>query len=231
MDLTRDDVEFKAPRRAHGDGGGMSAASRSAARPAEPRTASRRLGSSAPSGRSCGSLRSTRWSLLAATVLTIGFPILAAAVDLRTLGASQPARSARASTRSTSAWSASQLAQLAIGVLGVLVITGEYSTGNDPRHVHRRAEAAARAVGEGRRLRGGHVRADAARGADRVLREPGDPLAPPRLQIAFSACRRRPRGDRRGALPDGRSAIFASRSGRSSATPPAASRPSRRSSS
>ncbi len=46
------------------------------------------------------------------------------------------------------------ISQLAIGILGVLVITGEYSTGMIRASVHRRAEAAAGALGEARRLRG-----------------------------------------------------------------------------
>lgn len=71
------------------------------------------------------SVRSTRWSLLVATVLTIGFPILASAIisshwkehDHRHFNALDPALIG------------SQVAQLAIGVLGVLVISAEYSTG------------------------------------------------------------------------------------------------------
>jgi len=74
------------------------------------------------------SLRSTRWSLLAAVVLTIGLPMLIAAVvashwdkmSLRERSNHSPLDMALAGVG---------VAQLAIAVLGVLVITGEYSTG------------------------------------------------------------------------------------------------------
>ena len=74
------------------------------------------------------SLRSTRWSLLAAVVLTIGLPMLFAAVvashwdtmSLREQSDHSPLDIALAGVG---------LAQLAVAVLGVLVITGEYSTG------------------------------------------------------------------------------------------------------
>ena len=74
------------------------------------------------------SVRSTRWSLLAATVLTIGLPILFAFVvsshwghmSLRERSHRHPLDIALAGVN---------ISQLAIGVLGVLVITGEYSTG------------------------------------------------------------------------------------------------------
>jgi ABC-type transport system involved in multi-copper enzyme maturation permease subunit len=74
------------------------------------------------------SLRSTRWSLLAATILTIGFPILAASVISAHWGHRSPAERASFNPLDVSLIG-SQIAQLAIGVLGVLVITGEYSTG------------------------------------------------------------------------------------------------------
>jgi ABC-2 type transport system permease protein len=71
------------------------------------------------------SVRSTRWSLLVAVVLTIGFPLLASTViathwdqhDHANFNPLDPALIG------------SEIAQLAIGVLGVLVITAEYSTG------------------------------------------------------------------------------------------------------
>jgi hypothetical protein len=74
------------------------------------------------------SLRSTRWSLLVALVLAIGFPLLAATItgirwshmSLAERLARQPLDIALVGVR---------LSQLAIGVLGVLVISGEYSTG------------------------------------------------------------------------------------------------------
>jgi ABC-2 type transport system permease protein len=74
------------------------------------------------------SLRSTRWSLLAAVVLTIGLPLLFATVvgthwahmDPRERANRQPLDIALAGVN---------LSQLAIAVLGILVITGEYTTG------------------------------------------------------------------------------------------------------
>jgi ABC-2 type transport system permease protein len=74
------------------------------------------------------SLRSTRWSLLVATVLTIGFPILASAVISAHWGQRSPSDRANFHPLDVGLIG-SQIAQLAIGVLGVLVITGEYSTG------------------------------------------------------------------------------------------------------
>jgi ABC-2 type transport system permease protein len=74
------------------------------------------------------SLRSTRWSLLVATVLTIGFPILASAVISAHWGQRSPSERAHFNPLD-GALIGSQIAQLAIGVLGVLVISGEYSTG------------------------------------------------------------------------------------------------------
>jgi ABC-2 type transport system permease protein len=74
------------------------------------------------------SLRSTRWSLLAAFVLTIGVAALACAV----VAHHWPHMGAR-DRRDFHPLEANlvgvQIAQLALGVLGVLVITGEYSTG------------------------------------------------------------------------------------------------------
>ena len=74
------------------------------------------------------SLRSTRWSLLAATVLTIGLPILGAAV-ISSHWAQRSAADKASFHPLDVALIGSQVAQLAIGVLGVLVISGEYSTG------------------------------------------------------------------------------------------------------
>lgn len=74
------------------------------------------------------SVRSTRWSLLVATVLTIGFPILASTVIATHWGSRSPAERANFNPLDP-ALIGSQIAQLAIAVLGVLVITGEYSTG------------------------------------------------------------------------------------------------------
>jgi ABC-2 type transport system permease protein len=74
------------------------------------------------------SVRSTRWSLLVATVLTIGFPILAATVISTHWGSRSPADRDGFNPLDP-ALIGSQIAQLAIGILGVLVITAEYSTG------------------------------------------------------------------------------------------------------
>jgi hypothetical protein len=74
------------------------------------------------------SVRSTRWSLLAAVVFTIGIAALACAV------VSHHWPHASASDRADfhplePNLAGVQLAQLALGVLGVLAITAEYSTG------------------------------------------------------------------------------------------------------
>jgi ABC-2 type transport system permease protein len=74
------------------------------------------------------SLRSTRWSLLAATVLGIGLPLLFAAVTSSHWG-SMSAHERADRHPLDIALAGVNVAQLAIAVLGVLVITGEYSTG------------------------------------------------------------------------------------------------------
>ncbi len=74
------------------------------------------------------SLRSTRWSLAVATVMTIGFPILfATVVSSRWSHMSLQERAHRHPL--DIALVGVNISQLAIAVLGVLVITGEYSTG------------------------------------------------------------------------------------------------------
>jgi len=74
------------------------------------------------------SLRSTRWSLLVATVLTIGLPALFAGVTSSHWG--HMSLHERADRHPLDiALAGVNVAQLAIAVLGVLVITGEYSTG------------------------------------------------------------------------------------------------------
>jgi len=74
------------------------------------------------------SLRSTRWSLLAAALLTIGLPVLFAAVTSSHWG--HMSAHERADRHPLDiALAGVNLSQLAIAVLGVLVITGEYSTG------------------------------------------------------------------------------------------------------
>ena len=77
----------------------------------------------------------------------------------------------------------SQIAQLAIGVLGVLVITAEYSTGMIRASFTAVPKRLPVLWAQGDRVRGRHVRADAAGGADRVLREPVDPFAAPRERL------------------------------------------------
>jgi hypothetical protein len=74
------------------------------------------------------SVRSTRWSLFVATLLTIGFPILASIVISTHWGSRSPADRASFNPLDP-ALIGSQIAQLAIGILGVLVISAEYSTG------------------------------------------------------------------------------------------------------
>ena len=73
-------------------------------------------------------VRSTRWSLLVATVLTIGFPILASTI-ISTHWGSRSFHDRAHFNPLDPALIGSQIAQLAIGVLGVLVVSGEYSTG------------------------------------------------------------------------------------------------------
>ena len=74
------------------------------------------------------SLRSTRWSLFVAVVLTIGLPALFAAVTSSHWGHMNPHERADRHPLDI-ALAGVNLSQLAIGVLGVLVITGEYATG------------------------------------------------------------------------------------------------------
>ncbi|HLX19364.1 MAG TPA: hypothetical protein VKR23_04360 [Gaiellaceae bacterium] len=75
------------------------------------------------------SLRSTRWSLFAAIVLTIGLPAIFAAVTSSHWGHMSPHDRADRHPLDI-ALAGVNLSQLAIGVLGVLVITGEYATGS-----------------------------------------------------------------------------------------------------
>jgi MFS family permease len=74
------------------------------------------------------SLRSTRWSLLAAVLLTILFPVLFAAVTSSHWGSMSPHERADRHPLDI-ALAGVNVSQLAVAVLGVLVITGEYSTG------------------------------------------------------------------------------------------------------
>jgi ABC-2 type transport system permease protein len=74
------------------------------------------------------SLRSTRWSLLAATVLGIGFPLLFAALTSSHWGHMSAHERADRNPIDI-ALAGVNVSQLPIAVLGVLVITGEYTTG------------------------------------------------------------------------------------------------------
>src|SRR3954454_6511554 len=74
------------------------------------------------------SVRSTRWSLLAAVLFTIGIAALACAVVSHHYPQMSPRDKADFHPLEVNL-AGVQLAQLAIGVLGVLIITAEYSTG------------------------------------------------------------------------------------------------------
>src|SRR5262249_21640034 len=111
-------------------GSGMSAAAPTTVH--VPRLAKGRRVTQARWGGSGGtklySLRSTRWSLLVATVLAIGLPALFAAVTSSHWGSMSPHERADRHPLDI-ALAGVNIAQLAVAVLGVLVITGEYSTG------------------------------------------------------------------------------------------------------
>ena len=74
------------------------------------------------------SLRSSRWSLLVAGLLTVGFPLLFATILSNRWSHLSPRERAHRQPLDV-ALSGVNVAQLAIGVLGVLLISGEYSTG------------------------------------------------------------------------------------------------------
>ncbi len=74
------------------------------------------------------SLRSTRYSLLAAALMTIGFGIIASAANVSRWSSLSAADKAAFDPLSTSLLGV-RFGVLAIGVLGVLLITGEYTTG------------------------------------------------------------------------------------------------------
>ena len=74
------------------------------------------------------SLRSTRWSLLAAVIAMAGLGMIAAAFQMGHWGQMSPHDRATYDSINTGV-GGYHLAQLAIGVLGVLVISGEYATG------------------------------------------------------------------------------------------------------
>jgi ABC-2 type transport system permease protein len=73
-------------------------------------------------------LRSTRWSLLAAVAATIGIALIVAAVQMNRWTSLSPHDRSTFDSIDVGV-GGYHLAQLAIGVLGVLVISGEYSTG------------------------------------------------------------------------------------------------------
>jgi ABC-2 type transport system permease protein len=76
------------------------------------------------------SVRSTRWSLFAGTLLTIGFPLLfATIISSRWNHMDAHERADHLSHPLEVALAGVNVSQLALGVLGVLVITAEYSTG------------------------------------------------------------------------------------------------------
>jgi ABC-2 type transport system permease protein len=74
------------------------------------------------------SLRSTRYSLLATVVFTIGFGIIASAATVSRWGSMTAADKASFDPLSTSLLGV-RFGVLSIGVLGVMLIAGEYSTG------------------------------------------------------------------------------------------------------
>jgi len=74
------------------------------------------------------SLRSTRWSLFAAVVITIGFACLVGAIVAHRWTHMRPDE-VNAKSALDAALFGVNLSQLAIGVLGVLSISSEYSTG------------------------------------------------------------------------------------------------------
>ncbi len=74
------------------------------------------------------SVRSTLWSLLAAVVMTIGFPVLFAFIVRSHWSSMNPGERAHRQPLDV-ALAGVNVSQLAIAVLGVLVITAEYSTG------------------------------------------------------------------------------------------------------
>jgi hypothetical protein len=74
------------------------------------------------------SLRSTRYALLATTVLTIGFGLIASAVTVSRWATMSAADKATFDPLSASLVGV-RFGVLAIGVLGILLVTGEYTTG------------------------------------------------------------------------------------------------------
>jgi ABC-2 type transport system permease protein len=73
-------------------------------------------------------LRSTRYALLAAVAMTIGFALIPALVNASRWHTMSMAEKVRFNPLETSLIGVA-MAQLAIGVLGVMILSGEYSTG------------------------------------------------------------------------------------------------------
>src|SRR5262249_52596328 len=74
------------------------------------------------------SIRSGRYALLATTVMTVGFGIIASAVNVSQWSAMNAIEKAKFDPLAARLLGV-RFGVLAIGVLGVLVITGEYTTG------------------------------------------------------------------------------------------------------
>ena len=206
MELTREDVEFKAGEilRDGRAGGGRGMSSSVAPVVTVPRLAVvgkvTQMRVVVSEWTKLHSLRSTRWSLLVAVVLTIGLPHAVRHHRRLALGAHAPARARepaparRRARRRQPVAAGDRRARRPDHHRRVL-------DRDDPRELHRGAEAAAGAVGQARRLRGRHLRADAAVGADRVLGQPGDPEPASHPADLVLALRRRAGRDRRRAVP------------------------------
>ena len=121
------------------------------------------------------SVRSTKWSLFTAFVLTIGVPAIAAAVFSHHWPQASPHDRADFHPLELT-FVGVQISQLAIGVLGVLVITAEYSTGMIRASMTAVPAPPAGALGQGGRVRARDAGADDAGGAARVRRLAGNPL-------------------------------------------------------
>ncbi|HEX8977572.1 MAG TPA: hypothetical protein VF781_13765 [Solirubrobacteraceae bacterium] len=98
------------------------------ARPASARSRVTQLGVLRSEWTKLYSLRSTRYSLLATLVMTIGFGIMASAINASRWPTMSAIDRAKFDPLATSLMGVT-FGVLAIGVLGVLLITGEYSTG------------------------------------------------------------------------------------------------------
>ena len=179
MDLTRDDVEFKHGLWGHRHRGcGMSATTIVKLPPLAVHGRVTQARVAVSEWTKLWSVRSTRWSLFAAFLFTIGVAALACAVVSHHYPQMSPQDKANFHPLEVNL-AGVQLAQLALGVLGVLIITAEYSTGMIRASftaVPKRlpvlwAKAGVFGVG--------HVRVDASRRPHRVLRRRGDPRRPP----------------------------------------------------